>query len=81
MATLMMMVFLPMTKSHRTEKVVRCPDAGQPAQILVDTGPWYRFRKMRASIRNCSLWPKRRGCTESCLESKSSSERLEKMSV
>lgn len=62
-----MMVFLPMAKRHRFKKVVHCPEADQPAEILVDTTPWYRFRKMAATIRNCSLWPKRKGCTQSCL--------------
>jgi hypothetical protein len=64
---LMMMVFLPMAKRHRDTKVVHCPETDQPAEILVDNFPWYRFRKMGVRIRNCSLWPKRKGCTQSCL--------------
>ena len=64
---LMMMVFLPMAKRHRTKKVVQCPETDQPAEIVVDNGPWYRFRKVGVTIRHCSLWPKRKGCTETCL--------------
>jgi hypothetical protein len=64
--TLRMMVFLPMAKRHRNKKVVRCPETDQPAEILVDSSPWYRFRQIRVTIRNCSLWPKRKGCTQSC---------------
>jgi hypothetical protein len=62
-----MMVFLPMAKRHRYTKVVRCPETDQPAEILVDTTPWYRFRKITATIRHCSLWPKRKNCTQGCL--------------
>jgi hypothetical protein len=66
-AALMMMVFLPMAKRHRTKRVVQCPETDQPAEIVVDNDPWYRFRRMGATIRNCSLWPKRKGCTQTCL--------------
>jgi len=64
---LMMMVFLPMAKRQRSKKVVQCPETDQPAEILVDNFLWYRFRKTGVAIRNCSLWPKRKGCTQTCL--------------
>jgi hypothetical protein len=64
---LMMMVFLPMSKRYRNKKVVHCPETDQPAEILVDNFPWYRFKKVGVTIRNCSLWPKRKGCTQTCL--------------
>lgn len=61
-------VFMPMGKLFRSKKVVHCPEADQPAEILVDTNPSpsSQPRKKLFSIRNCSLWPKRKGCTESC---------------
>jgi hypothetical protein len=61
-------VFMPMGKYFRTKKIVKCPEAGQPAAILVDTnpGPSSKPRRRVFSIRNCSLWPKRKGCTQSC---------------
>jgi hypothetical protein len=61
-------VFMPMGKLFRSKKVVRCPEFDQPAEILVDTTPSRssKPRKKLFSIRNCSLWPKRKGCTESC---------------
>jgi hypothetical protein len=61
-------VFMPMGKLFRSKKVVTCPESGQPAEILVDTNPSPTStpKKKRFSIRNCSLWPKRKGCTESC---------------
>jgi hypothetical protein len=48
--------------------VVRCPEFDQPAEILVDATPSVssKSRKKRFSIRNCSLWPKKKGCTQSC---------------
>ena len=61
-------VFMPMGKLFRSKKVVKCPESDQPAEILVDTNPSPSShpRKKLFSIRNCSLWPKRKGCTESC---------------
>jgi hypothetical protein len=61
-------VFMPMGKLFRSRKVVKCPESDQPAEILVDTtpGPSAKPKKKLFSIRNCSLWPKRKGCTESC---------------
>ena len=61
-------VFMPMGKIFRSKKVVKCPESDQPAEILVDTNPSpsAKPRKKLFSIRNCSLWPKRKGCTESC---------------
>lgn len=61
-------VFMPMGKLFRSKKIVKCPESGQPAEILVDTNPSpsSQPRKKLFSIRNCSLWPKRKGCTESC---------------
>ena len=61
-------VFMPMGKLFRSKKVVKCPESDQPAEILVDTNPSPSSKpgKKLFSIRNCSLWPKRKGCTESC---------------
>ena len=61
-------VFMPMGRLFRSKKVVRCPEFDQPAEILVDTtpGPSAKPKKKLFSIRNCSLWPKRKGCTQSC---------------
>lgn len=61
-------VFMPMGKLFRSKKVVKCPESGEPAEILVDTSPGspLKPKKKLFSIRNCSLWPKRKGCTQSC---------------
>ena len=62
-------VFQPMASLYRSKKIVKCPETDQPAEILVDASPSTAPRAGRKpwSIRNCSLWPSRKGCTESCL--------------
>jgi hypothetical protein len=56
-------VFQPMAKRYRLKKIVNCPETDQAAEILFDAYPG----KQLSSIRNCSLWPSRRGCTQRCL--------------
>jgi len=56
-------VFQPMAKRYRLKKIVNCPETDQAAEILFDAYP----SKQPSSIRNCSLWPSRRGCMQSCL--------------
>ncbi len=61
-------VFMPMGKLFRSRKVVKCPESDQPAEILVETtpSPSGKPKKKLFSIRDCSLWPKRKGCTQMC---------------
>jgi len=61
-------VFMPMGKLFRSKKVVTCPESDQPAEILLDAtpSPSSKPRKKLFSIRNCSLWPKRKGCMQRC---------------
>jgi hypothetical protein len=61
-------VFMPMGKLFRSKKVVTCPESDQPAEIIVDAtpAPSNKPKKKLFSIRNCSLWPKKKGCTQSC---------------
>jgi hypothetical protein len=55
--------------AYRYTKVIRCPVFGQVAEILVNTTPGSRLKSKRkaSSIRNCSLWPRRKGCGQSCV--------------
>jgi hypothetical protein len=61
-------VFRPMAKLFYTKKIVNCPEADQPAEILIETIPSAPSKPNRKlfSIRNCSLWPKRKGCMQGC---------------
>lgn len=62
-------VFFPMASRYRYKKIVKCPETDQPAEILVDTSHASpRSNKKRWTIRNCSLWPRRKNCTQKCLE-------------
>jgi hypothetical protein len=61
-------VFEPMAKRYRSIKIVKCPETEQAAEILLNEYPSAMAKtKRQPSIRNCSLWPRRRGCTQSCL--------------
>jgi hypothetical protein len=61
-------VFMPMASRFHIKKVVKCPEFDQPAEILVDRAPGAtsKPKKKLFSIRNCSLWPKKKGCTQTC---------------
>ena len=61
-------VFMPMASRFHIKKVVKCPESDQPAEIVVDRAPGStsKPKKKLFSIRNCSLWPKRKGCTQTC---------------
>jgi hypothetical protein len=63
-------VFQPMASRYRSKKIVKCPETDEPAEILVDASPATTLRAKRKllSIRNCSLWPTRKGCTQGCLK-------------
>ena len=63
-------VFFPMARRYRDKKVVKCPETDQPAEILVDASPTSSSgsKKITLTIRNCSLWPKRKGCTQGCID-------------
>ena len=61
-------VFQPMVGHYRLKKIVKCPETDQAAEILLNTYPSaISGAKKKPSIRYCSLWPGRRGCTQTCL--------------
>lgn len=47
-----------------------CPETGTDAQVGADAG-WAAFtaafRHPVLRVKNCSLWPKRKGCAQRCL--------------
>ncbi len=55
-------VFQPPAIRHRLKKVVSCPEMDEVAEISLQSYPG-----RNSSIRNCSLWPAKRGCTRTCL--------------
>lgn len=58
--------------AYRYTKIVRCPVFHQPAEILVDAPPGspLKSKKKAISIRDCSLWPKGKSCSWTCLKIK-----------
>ena len=67
-------VVLPVTLTayfeYRRKKTVTCPETGSRAEIGVDAGKATRgaaFGLRTLKVEDCSLWPERRGCQESCL--------------
>ena len=56
---------------HR-RRGLRCPETGGFAEVDIDAHHAARssaFGRMRLRIKNCTLWPKRKGCAERCLKS------------
>jgi hypothetical protein len=62
-------VFRPMGRRYRYTQIIRCPESGQLAQIVIDNFPGVapRPRKKAASVRACSLWPIKKDCGQSCV--------------
>lgn len=55
---------------YRYRKVVTCPETHQPAEIAIDTPRAALssvFGRAKVRIRECSLWPKRKGCAQKCV--------------
>ncbi len=65
-----MMVFRPMASRYRYRKIIKCPETDEPADVLVDASPTCSplFQQKRVAIRSCSLWPRKKDCTQSCLK-------------
>jgi len=62
------MVFRPMRSRYRYRKIVKCLETAGSAEILIDAYPAGAHKGKRPAVRDCSLWPKRKGCTQSCLK-------------
>jgi len=55
---------------YRYRKVVTCPETNQPAEIAIDAPRAALssvFGRVKARVRECSLWPKRKGCAQRCV--------------
>ncbi len=53
------------------KKIVQCPEAGQSAQIILENPRAsfpYMLKKKALRVANCSLWPKRKGCIQNCID-------------
>jgi hypothetical protein len=61
----------------RYRKVVRCPETHGLAEVKLNAR-WAAltaiFRNPVLRVENCSLWPKKKGCAESCVRENWQSE-------
>lgn len=62
---------------YRRKRTVICPHAGCASEIGVDTARAMRgaaFGRPSLRIAECSLWPARNGCDQSCLRASQPAE-------
>jgi hypothetical protein len=70
LVTVVLPVALTTLADHREPKSLPCPETGQPANVQVDAGRAARaaiFGRVRLAVQNCSRWPERDGCGQSCV--------------
>ena len=67
-------VLLPLVihtfQRYRNKKVLKCPETGGLAEVDIDArraAISSLFSKPLLRVKNCTLWPKRKGCREGCL--------------
>ena len=54
----------------RARRQITCPETGANAEVGVDARKaalTAAFRHPVLQVKNCSLWPERKGCEQSCL--------------
>ena len=64
-------------RRFRTRKSLTCPVAGQEAEVGIDAGGAALtsvFGRALLRVKNCSLWPQRKGCGQDCVRSESEVE-------
>ena len=58
-------------QAYRKKRVLRCPDSDRLAEGDIDASRAAvssAFGRTLLKVKNCTLWPKRKGCAESCLK-------------
>ena len=58
-------------RRQRKRRTVVCPETGQIAEVelkAVQASLMAMLGKNRAPVKWCSLWPRRKGCAEECVE-------------
>ena len=68
-------VLLPLVvhtfQRYRKKRILRCPESGGLAEVDIDAARaafFSAFGKPLLRIKNCTLWPRRKGCGEGCLK-------------
>jgi hypothetical protein len=67
-------VLLPLVihtfQRYRNKRVMTCPETESPAEINIDAQRAAfssAFGRPLLKIKNCTLWPKKKGCDEDCI--------------
>ena len=64
-------IFLDFFRRYRNKRVLRCPDTGNLAEVDINApraALSSLFGKPVLKIKDCTLWPKRKGCGEGCVK-------------
>ena len=68
-------VLLPLVihtfQRYRNKRVMTCPETGGLAEVDIDSrraALTSAIGRPLLRIKNCTLWPKRKGCDEDCLK-------------
>ena len=65
-------VFVAAFSRFRAQRSVACPETGRVVGIKLDAlrlSVGAAFDRVPLHVRACTLWPERRGCAQSCLNS------------
>jgi hypothetical protein len=75
MALAMLYVLTPVAADaffrYRARRVLRCPETGKEAEVSVDARRaafTSALGKTLLRVKDCSLWPERKGCRQDCLK-------------
>lgn len=63
-------LFVHTFQRYRNKKVLKCPETGELAEVDINApraAISSLFSKPLLKVKNCTLWPKRKGCDEECL--------------
>ncbi len=57
---------------YRSRRTLKCPETGEEAEVQIDASraAWGAvLGKTLLRVKDCSLWPERKGCGKECLKS------------
>ncbi len=73
-AVAVLYVLLPVVgdtfRRFQAKRSLRCPETGSQVEVGIDAGraAWTSaFGRALLRVRNCSLWPERKGCAQDCV--------------
>ncbi len=68
-------VLLPLVihtvQRYRNKEALTCPETNGPAEVNIDAPRAAfssAFGRPLLKIKNCTLWPKKKGCDEDCIK-------------